>query len=212
MENNNTILHRLSTSFLFRGLKITDLQELAKKSKLQKYSPRHIVIEEELVNDRVFLILEGLVKVYKLTTEGKEVFIAFEKEHNYLGVMDLEEKPASATVETLSATNAIVFNKKDLIKILEKNPHLWQRMYAIVLAKLEEMKHLQGIRLGNDLSTRTYLLLQFLSRFSLDKSVRLSQETLAGIVGATRPRVTEALHVLQDSRKITVSPKKVIVL
>lgn len=210
-SENNIILSYLSSSFLFCGLDTSLLSQIAQKTTLHTYRPGHILIEEGIISQRVMLILEGLVKVYKLTPEGKELFIAIETKDNYLGLMDLVDNPGTATVETLRTTKVLSFYKKDLVELLEQNPLLWEKMYKIVLAKLNEYRELQTIRIGNNLYERTYLLLKFLANVSSDNTVPLSQETLASIVGATRPRVTETLKALQNNKKILVSPKKITV-
>ncbi|SRR5258706_599917 len=213
MESRNShILSLLSSSFLFRGLNSLQLQEIVQKTSYRTYPAGHILIEEDIISERVIYIIHGLVKVYKLMPDGKEIFLAIEKTGNYLGVMDLNNEPGSATIETLQNTKVLIFYKRDLISILQKNPFLWERMYRIILSKLNELKQFHSIRLGNDLYQRTYLLLQFLSEFSNNHTVVLSQETIASIVGATRPRVTEILHALKDAKKINISPKKITVL
>src|SRR5947209_3337787 len=93
------ILHLLSSSFLFRGLESTQLQELAQKARIHTYKPGSPLIEEAVINDKVFIIVEGLVKIYKLTPNGKEIFLAIERSNDYLGVMDINNSPASATIE-----------------------------------------------------------------------------------------------------------------
>ena len=213
MENKNQdILSYLQSSFLFRGLSTQYLQEIAQKTRLRTYRIAQPLIEEGEISDKIIVIIHGLVKIYKLTPEGKEVFLAYEKTNDYLGVMDLGEKPGSATVEALQPTKALIFSKKDLLALLEKHPFLWERMYRIVLAKLEELREFQRIRLSHDLYQRTFIFLQHLSQFSGNDTVILSQEIIASMVGATRPRVTEALHALRDAKKINVSPKKITIL
>jgi len=212
MESHLHLLSVLTSSFLFRGLNSQQLQELAQKTRFYTYRPGQILIEEDVTNDKVILIVDGLVKIYRITPEGKEIFLAFEKNNDYIGVMDLDDQPGSATIEALKTTKVLVFYKKDLNTLLKQYPHLWERMYKIILAKFEDMKHFHSIRLGNDLYERTHLLLQYLSEHSDNKTVILSQETLASIVGATRPRVTETLHALQKAGKIQISSKKIVLL
>lgn len=212
MESQQQILHYLASSFLFRGLNTNDLTQLAQKTKLHTYRPGYVLIDEGMISDKIFIILEGLIKVYRLTEDGKEVFLAFEKNNNYLGVMHLDDRPGTSTVETLQTTKMLMFHKKDLLSMLTKNPALWEKMYRIILEKMGEMKKIHSIRLGNDVYQRTYLLLEYLSQFTKDKTVMLSQEALANVVGATRPRVTEALHMLQNNKMILISPKKIMVL
>lgn len=211
-SDKQVILSLLSSSFLFCGLHPSQLTEIAGKTSYHTYRPGHILIEENIISQRVLLVIEGLVKIYKLTPEGKELFIAIETKDNYLGLMDLEDRPGSATIETLRVTKVLSFYKKDLVVMLKKYPILWERMYKIVLAKLNEYREFQSIRLGNNLYQRTYLLLQLVANVSPDHTVPLSQETIATLVGATRPRVTETLQALQKANMIRVSPKKIVVL
>lgn len=210
--NNNNVLSILRSSFLFCGLDITHIQFLAQKSKIRTFKPRQIIIEEEIVNDKVFIIIEGLVKIYKLSSEGNENYLAIEKPGDYLGVMDLEDNPATATVETLQPTTVLMLPKNHLVSLLEKNPTLWEKMYKILLAKLRMNIKLLTISKSSSLLERTHLTLDFLSRLSRNNIINLSQESLATIIGATRPRVTEALHVLQKENKISLSPKKITLL
>lgn len=213
MENKNSdILFLLSSSFLFCGLDTSKLDTLAQKTIKHTYPAGRILIEEDIISQRIIYIIHGLVKIYKITPEGKEIFLAVEKTNDYLGVMDLEDKPGSANIETLQPTTVLIFYKKDLMTLLQKNPFLWERMYRIILAKLEEYRELQNIRIGNDLKQRTYLLLKYLAQFTIDNSIFLSQETIASIVGATRPRVTETLHILENEKKISLSSKKIKIL
>lgn len=202
----------LESSFLFSGLNTRELQNLAEKSRIFTYNKGQILIEEDIASERIIYIISGLVKVYKITPDGKEVFIAIERDGNYLGVMNLDDKPGSATIETLQTTKVLMFHKKDLQTILKNNPVTWERMYKIVLAKLKEFNELYSIRVGHDLYERTYLLLEHLAKLSSDRTVVLSQEALANIIGATRPRVTEALNTLSKEKKISISPRKIIVL
>lgn len=213
MENKRQhILDLLQSSFLFRGLSLNQLEKLAQKTKIRAYRPKQTIIEEDVVNDKIFIIIQGLVKIYKLTPDGKEQYLAIEKPGDYLGVMDLENNPATATVETLEHTTVLSFPKNDLVTLLEKNPLLWKKMYKILLAKLKINIELLHIARSNSLSEKTYLILDFLSRLSKNNVIHLSQESLAHLIGATRPRVTEALHALRNDGKISLSSKKIKLL
>lgn len=213
MENKNQdILSLLSSSFLFRGLDPLQIQKLAQKTRLHTHKPGRLLLEEGVLNDKVFIVVEGLVKIYKITSEGKETFLSLERTHDYLGIMDLDNNPATASIETLTQTTVLIFHKRDLLLLLEKNPLLWKKMYHILVVKLEENIHFKDISQGNSLYQKTYLVLDFISRLSKNNVIYLSHEAIAQIVGATRPRVTEALHELREAKKIHISSKKITLL
>ena len=85
-------------------------------------------------------------------------------------------------------------------------------MYHILTVKLQQYTNLHQIVQGNTLYDKTYLILDFISRLSKNNIISLSHETIAHIVGATRPRVTEILHALEDAKKIHIAPKKITLL
>lgn len=206
------ILNLLESSFLFRGLELNQLQKLVQHSRIRTYKPGRVIIEEDVVNDKIALIIDGLVKIYKITSDGKENYLAIEKPSDYLGVMDLENNPATATIEAIKSTTILMLPKNQLTLLLEKNPLLWKKMYKILLAKLKMNIELLEIAKNGSLLERTSLTLDFLSRLSKNNVIHLSQESLANIIGATRPRVTEALHTLQKRNKIILSSKRIKLL
>lgn len=210
MENKKQGI--LQSSFLFGGLDTIQAQKLAQAAIIRSYKPKQMIIEESTVNNMVFIVIEGLVKIYKITPEGKENYLAIEKPGDYLGIMDLGDNPATATVEVLEPTTVLCFPKSQLIALLEKNPLLWEKMYKILLAKLKMNITLLTISRNNSLHEKTYLTLDFLSRLSKDNVIHLSHESLAQIIGATRPRVTEVLQTLKNGGKITLSSKKITLL
>ena len=208
----NNVLSVLQSSFLFCGLTLTELQNLAQKTRLYTYPSGQILIEEDIASERILYIVHGLVKIYKLTSDGKEFFIAIEKSGDYLGVMNLEDEVGHATVEALENTTVLVMYKKDLLELLRKNPMLWEKMYKITLDKLNELREVQAIRFGSDFVEKTYLFLTYISKFFPNSTITLSQEIIASIVGSTRPRVTQTLQELKKLKKIALSAKKITIL
>src|SRR3989344_5167378 len=55
-------------------------------------------------------------------------------------------------------------------------------------------------------------LMQELSHFFENKTINVSHERLAQLVGVTRPRLTEALHTLVDEKKIKLSFNNITVI
>lgn len=210
MENQK--LDILHSSFLFCGLPLPQLQILAQKAHIRTHKKGRLIIEEDVINDKIGLIISGLVKIYKLTHEGKEVFLSVEKPGDYLGVMDLNDMPATATVEALEEVKVMVIQKKELRALLSKDSFLWENMYRVLVGKLKTQLKMQRITQHTTLYQKTYLALDFLSRISSNNVISLSHEALAQIVGATRPRVTEVLHILQKEKKIAISSKRITLL
>lgn len=73
----------------------------------------------------------------------------------------------------------------------------------IELAQNKEMQRLRG---------RMLSLLQRVAAYFPEKEIALTHEELAEIVGATRPRVTEALHELEEKKHLKLSHKKIKVM
>lgn len=213
MENKKyDVLSLLQSSFLFRGQNPQLVQNLANKAKIRIFPAKKMLFEEEFTSEYVYLILEGLAKVYRVTEDGKEISLSIDVPGNFLGILELEGRPNLANVQTLQKTIVLSLNKKDIMRTMEDNPILWEKAFTITRAKLQGTQKTTLTLLGKNLLDRTYTLLLFLSRFFTFGVIEISQETIASLVGATRPRVTETLHVLQNERKISIASKKITLL
>lgn len=198
-----------SSSF-FKTLKDEEIQAIAKASDQKKFSPKSIIIEQYEKPQAVYLIFKGLVRVYRIAECGEEVNLAILGPGEVIGEMSLlDESERSATVEALQETEALFLTKGNFDKILAQNPQIARKMLGIFCQRLRVANECVEELAVKELKDRLFQVLLILSGYFPKGEISLSQEDLAAIVGATRPRVTEALGELEKQGKVTLSRRKI---
>jgi CRP-like cAMP-binding protein len=81
------------------------------------------IIRQGEESNRFFIILEGLVEVYKTLPDGRKVHIARLRDGNYFGEIGLmEDRPRMASVRALSDVRVVVFDRETFTSWLADSP------------------------------------------------------------------------------------------
>ena len=207
------IVQLLSTVSFFKALSKKDLEEISQFVTHKTFAAGKVFIEEGVEGFEAYVILSGLTKVYRITDEGKEVHLALRTPGETVGEFALlDDLPRSAYVKTLQKTELLVIPKKEFISIIHRSPTVAMGIIRMLSYRIRENTLILENALFQQLPERVLLLLKEIARFFPNKEVTLSQEDIATILGATRPRVTEALHALQKKNVLKIAHKKIIVL
>lgn len=209
----NSIVKVLQESPYFKELGDSDIQELASIGSFKQYSPNQVIIEENSLGQDLFLIKHGLVKVYRILEDGSIVQFAVLGSGEIIGEMNLyDQVTRSATVETIQKTEAVLFPYASISKFLEVHPKVSLALFKGMVKRLREIHQKMEDVTSLTLVERTWATLTMLAPYFTNRTVVLSHEKLAEMVGATRPRVTEALQQLHKEKKINLSYRKIHVL
>ncbi len=177
------------------------------------FKQNHVFIEEGLPGEEVYFIVSGLTRVYRMTEDGKEIAITMRTPGEVVGEMALiDEGPRSASVQTIQETKVLVLRKQHFIDILHKHPSVAVNLIKILVGRLRENMFVMEESIAKQLSERILRILQILASYFPNREITLSHEELAALLGASRPRVTEALHKLENGKKVTLSHKKIRIL
>jgi len=146
--------------------------------------------------DAIFYIRSGKVKITVVSKQGKEAVIAIMGEGDFFGEGCLAGQPlrmASATA--MSECSIMKLNKAVVVKLLHEEPVFSERFLTHLLTrnvKIEEDLVDQLFNSSEKRLARVLLLLAHFGKEGQPQEVipKISQETLAGIVGTTRSRVS----------------------
>jgi CRP-like cAMP-binding protein len=195
---------------LFKGLDQVQLESIAIHFESKTYTPHEILITQDDMDDSMFFIVIGVVRVYRLTEDGKEVQLSFRKSGDSIGEMAfIDHSPRSAFVEAVNDTSVLVISSEKFKTIANSNPSIYVSLLQTLVARLRENNYiLEGI-VSKSLKEKTFELLTTLDNYFPNHEIPLSQEELAEIIGATRARVSESLGELENEGKITISHRKI---
>ncbi len=143
----------------------------------------------------VFYIQEGGVKLSVLSAAGKEAVVAMLGPHDFFGEGCLAGQPLRmATASAVVPTTVLRIQKREMIRTLHEQPEFSDRFIAHMLARNIRIEEDLVDQLFNSSEKRLARMLLLLARYGKDDTARrllpkLSQETLAEMVGTTRSRV-----------------------
>lgn len=195
---------------LFESLTDSELEVIAAKLHEKNFPAHTAFIEQEDASDAAYILIEGSARVYRLTEDGEEVTLTIMGKGELVGEMSLlDDEPRSATVETLQDSRVLALTKEEFREILQNYPEIAIRILKTMSRRVRAANEQIEDVLFKNLEERTWKILQNLIHYFPNKDIALSQEELAGILGATRARVTEALNNLEKEGKITLSHRKI---
>jgi CRP-like cAMP-binding protein len=140
-------------------------------------------------------IQEGAVKLSVLTRGGKEAVVAMLGRGDFLGERALAGHPVCLEAATaMTATTVLIIPKRQMIRLLHDQHALSDRFIAYMLARNLRIEEDLVDQLFNSSEKRLARALLLLARYGkLDQTdrvlPRISQETLAEMVGTTRSGV-----------------------
>ncbi len=172
---------------------------LSKTNKGQKIlvSPkRQIIFLQGDTTNAVFYIQAGKVKVTVVSEHGKEAVIAILEQGAFLGESCLVgQKVRTATATTLEDSQIIRIEKAVMLRLLQEQPRFSEAFMSYLLThsiRVQEDLVDQLFNSSEKRLARALLLLAHFGKESKSETViaKISQETLAEMVGTTRSRVS----------------------
>jgi CRP/FNR family transcriptional regulator, cyclic AMP receptor protein len=155
-----------------------------------------IIFSQGDAADAVFYILEGKVKLTVLSVKGKEAVVAILERGSFFGEGCLAGQPLRmGTATSLEASTLHRIEKPAMIRILHDEPTFAELFLSYVLTRNVRIEEDLVDHLFNSSEKRLARALLLLAHFGKEGRpepiiAKISQETLAEMIGTTRSRVS----------------------
>lgn len=163
---------------------------------IAKYRKNQVVFSQGEPADAVFYIQKGKVKITVISEQGKEAVVAILGADDFFGEGCLAGQPRRmATVRAMSDMAVMRIEKAAIIALLHKEPAFSEKFIAHLLARTIRVEEDLVDQLFNSSEKRLARLLLLLANFGKEGTpepviAKISQETLAEMIGTTRARVS----------------------
>ncbi len=125
---------------LFRHLTNDDRRLLEGAVSVKQFSSGEEIFREGSASDNFFLIVEGCVKVFKVTPAGNNVILEIFTEGNQFGtVAAYRGIPYPASAVALKDTTCLLVKQKDFFKLLEAHPKLVRGLLLSLTHRLVDL-------------------------------------------------------------------------
>jgi CRP/FNR family cyclic AMP-dependent transcriptional regulator len=161
-----------------------------------EYRKDEIVMSQGDPADAVFYIQSGKVKVSVVSEQGKEAVVAMLGTNDFFGEGCLAGQPQRiATVATMTDSVIVRLEKAAIVRVIHQQPAFSGMFIAHLLARAIRVEADLVDQLFNSSEKRLARLLLLLANFGKEAKpepilAKISQETLADMIGTTRSRVS----------------------
>jgi CRP-like cAMP-binding protein len=170
----------------------------------QVYQAEESIFSQGDVADAVFFVQTGKVKLTVVSAQGKEAVVAVLPENSFLGEGSLAGQPLRmATANAEERSMVLRVEKQAMVSLLHKDPEFAERFLAYLLVRNVRLEADLVDHLFNSSEKRLARLLLLMANIGHESKpipliAKISQETLAEIIGTTRSRVSFFLNRFRD--------------
>ena len=172
---------------------------------IARHSKKEVIFTQGEDADAVFYVRKGKVKVAVLSKDGKEAIVALLGPDEFVGEGCLIGQPKRlATASALTECETMRVDKKAIQRVLHDELAFSQMFISHILARNARVEEDLVDQLFNSTEKRLARLLLLLANFGKEGRpepilAKISQETLAEMIGTTRSRVS---HFMNKFRKL----------
>ena len=188
------------------------------------YPKGKVVFSQGQPSDAVMYIQKGSIKISVLSRTGKEAVVAMLGPGDFFGEGALTGQSIRIGTATATAlTTVLIIEKAAMVRLLRDEPTFSERFIAYMLARNLRIEADLVDHLFNSSEKRLARVLLLLARYGDNGKPerwipKISQETLAEMVGTTRSRVNFFMNKFRDlgfieyNGDITINPSLLSVL
>jgi CRP/FNR family transcriptional regulator, cyclic AMP receptor protein len=162
---------------------------------ISTYQINEAIFSQGDTADAVFYIQKGKVKVTVVSDQGKEAVVAMLGHGEFVGENCLTGLPRRiATVTAMTESVIMRLEKAAIMRLLHEEPQFSEKLLTYLLARNVRIEADLVDQLFNSSEKRLARLLLLMANFGKERRpeeiiAKISQETLAEMIGTTRSRV-----------------------
>jgi CRP-like cAMP-binding protein len=176
------------------------LARIGTRQSIATYQRKQVIFAQGDPADAVFYVEKGQVKLTVVSIRGKSAVVAMLGSGDFLGEGRLAGQPLRmATAVAMTETSAVRIDRRAMIGLLREKSPFSGSFLTFLLARNVRIEEDLVDQLFNSSEKRLARVLLLLAHFGKDGKSELvlpkvSHETLAEMVGTTRPRISAFMN------------------
>lgn len=202
----------LATVPLFSGIDRTELQRFADMTRERFYPRGSVILFENDPGDSLFVVRQGRVKVVLIGEDGREVILGVLGVSDHFGELSLiDDRPRSAHVIAMDDSHLLVLRREDFRKRVEASPAVAWALLGELSRRLRRADEKIGGLVLLDVPGRIARLLLDLADESGGNTIekRLTHQTIAQMIGASRETVSRAMKDFQEANWVSIERRRI---
>jgi CRP-like cAMP-binding protein len=184
----------LSRSDLFSALDGDALRRVLGTARSLRCRRNDVIFAEGDDASELFVVRSGRIAIGKQSPDGRESLVALMEEGDLFGEMPLfDDEPRSAQARALEPSELLSVPYPPIRAVLEERPQLLWEVVAVLSRRIRSTDEALADSVFLDVTGRTAKRLLELAGDADEFTLPITQEELAGLVGASRERVNKAI-------------------
>lgn len=213
-ENEAIYLKQLP---LFAGLADEDIRGLMALAKRRTFRSGEVIFHREDPGQVLYVIKEGKVKISLISPDGQEIsLVVFGKGECFGEIAILDGLPRSADAVALEKVECYTLQRSDFHNAIMKNPKIAIQIIEVLTRRLRSTDQMVEDLIFLDVYGRVAKKLLELADTHGTKvddgtriDVRLTQQEIASMVGASRESVNKVMGYFTDKNFISADKHKI---
>jgi CRP/FNR family transcriptional regulator, cyclic AMP receptor protein len=205
---------------LLSDLPERELEVLEQVSENVDVRRRHMVWEPGDPANAVYLVRSGIVKLYKVNEEGRELTLHFFTRDQLFGELScISDQPHDTHAEAYEDCLLLKIGRDDFMRVMMRTPQLAMRMMKLVGERRQKLEsRVENLLFRSAHARLAALFLELAQTFGVRDSrgviinLKLTHKEIASLIGATRETVSFAILDLRRDELIQTEGKRVILI
>ncbi|EHQ87689.1 Crp/Fnr family transcriptional regulator [Desulfosporosinus youngiae] len=184
------------------------------------YPKGQIIFSASQKTNEVYYIISGLVKIYRTTSDGRQVSVALRYPGDFIGLAEvlsnINEREYSA--EAMDNVSILIIWKDSFKKMLVEMPEFSERLIKLMSDRLREAQNTIYDFIMNPTQGRLAIFLLNMAERAGTKGedgmihvrLRVTQEELACVIGSARQTISSLLNLFKEDGSIQYEGREIV--
>src|SRR3972149_41693 len=204
---------------LFSELSIEQLREISTISSVKKFAKHEFIFSEGDYYQGFFILLKGAVKIFKVTSEGKESVVHIVKPFTAFADIPLfEGSNYPVNAQAIEESLALFIPKEGFIDLLKKNHEISLKMLAGFAKRLKSLvAHIEDLSSKEVVNRLAKYLVKEIKKSGTENlpepfvKLTIPKSTIAAYLGTITETLSRTFKKLHDDEIIRVKGKKIFI-
>jgi CRP-like cAMP-binding protein len=211
------VVRLLGETQLFGGLDEDVRASVAERMLTRRFSKGDFIFHQGDPGESLYVVAEGLIRLFVTSEDGDEMVLANLESGDMFGELAvIDGGPRSASAKAVASTTLQALTQSAFIDVLQQSPQLIQTLHRSLGGLLRRVLEQASDLVFLDLPGRVAKLLLGLAQERGTRTddgiivdLQLSQETLARMVGGSRPTVNQILKGFEQRGYVELEGGKI---
>ena len=217
MEENNDFLKYVP---IFSDLSENTLEQISKLGMRKSFTKDSVVLFEHETGSALFVIVQGKLKVSRVSDDGKEVILTILSESDFFGEMAILDGLArSANVTAMEDSELFIIQRNEFLDLLQSHPEIAIALLQELTQRLRsaDMK-IKSLSLKDAEGKVATVILQLADDIGKIKQGTVEieklpfQHDLANMAGTSRETISRTLHSFAKKGMVELDGSKLKII